>query len=241
MKSSIRTIIVDDEKHCVEILEYELRAFPDIEIIEKCADGREAITAIKMHKPDLVFLDIDMPFMNGFEVIRSLDEIDFEVIFVTAFDQFALKAFRYSALDYLLKPVDEEELKEAMAKVNHKNKSTIHQAQVDLLLNSLSDKMPKNSKLILPTQEGLEFVHLDDIIRCQAESNYTHVYLEDGRHLMMAKTLKDVEKLLEDSRFFRTHQSHLIHLDKIKRYARGEGGYIVMNDDSIVNVARGKK
>ena len=241
MKASIRTIIVDDEAHCVEILAYELRAFPEIEVVKTCSDGREAVQAIQEHNPDLVFLDIDMPYVNGFEVIRSLKEIDFDVIFVTAFDQFALKAFRYSALDYLLKPVDEEELQEAISKVKQKNKSKIEQKQVELLLTSLSDPKPAFSKLILPTQEGLEFVHLDDIIRCQADSNYTHVYLEDGRHLLMAKTLKDVERLLEDGRFFRTHQSHLIHLDKIKRYARGEGGYIVMKDDSIAHVARGKK
>lgn len=237
----IKTILVDDEDHCIDILKYELKSFPEIEILGSCNDGHEAVTLIKKEKPDLVFLDIDMPFMNGFDVIRALDGIHFNVIFVTAFDQYALKAFRYSALDYLLKPVEKMELKEAIEKVKKSSSQNIQKDQMDLLLNTITQPKPQYSKILLPAQDGLEFVALDDIIRAQADSNYTHVYLEGGRRLIISKALKQVEILLDDERFFRTHQSHLIHLNKIKRYARGEGGYLIMNDESIVSVARGMR
>jgi len=237
----IKAIIVDDEDHCIDILKYELKTFEEIEIIGTCDDGREAITMIRKLKPDLVFLDIDMPYVNGFDVIRAIDEINFTVIFVTAFDQYALKAFRYSALDYLLKPVEKSELAEAIEKVKKSNNHTIQQTQVDLLLNAIKDPQTSYSKILLPAQDGLEFVALDEIIRAKADSNYTHVYLESGRRLIISKPLKQIEKLIDDSRFFRTHQSHLVHLDKIKRYARGDGGYLVMKDESIVHVARGMR
>lgn len=237
----IRAILVDDEEHCVDILAYELKKFPEIKVIGTCANGQEAIAMIRAEKPDLVFLDIDMPYMNGFDVVRAIDAIDFNVVFVTAFDQYALKAFRYSALDYLLKPVESSELAEAIEKVKRNTNHSIQQTQVDLLLNAIGEPAQSYSKILLPAQDGLEFVALDEIIRCQADSNYTHVYLESGRRLIISKALKQVEKLLDDERFFRTHQSHLVHLDKIKRYARGEGGYLVMKDDSIVHVSRGMR
>ena len=240
-EQKIRAILVDDEPHCIDILQYELGKFPEIEIIGTCADGHEAVTMIRTEKPDLVFLDIDMPYMNGFDVVRAIDQIDFNVVFVTAFDQYALKAFRYSALDYLLKPVEHSELAEAIEKVKLINSHSVQQKQIELLLNAVRQPEKAYAKILLPAQDGLEFVALDDIIRCQADSNYTHVYLESGRRLIISKALKQVEKLLDDQRFFRTHQSHLVHLDKIKRYARGEGGYLVMKDDSIVHVSRGMR
>jgi two-component system LytT family response regulator len=239
--NQIRTILVDDEEHCIDILKYELESFDEIEIIGTCSDGHEALTKIQKEKPDLVFLDIDMPYLNGFDVIREVDPIDFNVVFVTAFDQYALKAFRYSALDYLLKPVEKSELAEAIEKVKRNTNHITQQNQVNLLLNAIESPRQEYSKILLPAQDGLEFVALDDIVRCQADSNYTHVYLQSGRRLIISKPLKQVEKLLDDDRFFRTHQSHLVHLDKIKRYARGEGGYLVMNDESIVHVARGMR
>lgn len=240
-ENKIRTIVVDDEEHCVDILLYELKSFEEIEVIGTCADGHEAVTMIRKEQPDLVFLDIDMPFMNGFDVIRAIDDIDFNVVFVTAFDQYALKAFRYSALDYLLKPVEKQELGEAIEKVKKNADHAVQQAQVDLLLQSIEHPKAGYDKILLPAQDGLEFVSLNEIVRCQADSNYTHVYLDSGRRLIISKALKQVEKLLDDDRFFRTHQSHLVHLDKIKRYARGEGGYLVMHDESIVHVARGMR
>lgn len=239
--NQIRTILVDDEDHCIDILKYELKSFEEIEIIGTCNDGHEAIAKIRKDKPDLVFLDIDMPYLNGFDVIREIDPIDFNVVFVTAFDQYALKAFRYSALDYLLKPVEKSELAEAIEKVKRSTNHITQQNQVNLLLNAIQSPKQEYAKILLPAQDGLEFVALDDIVRCQADSNYTHVYLQSGRRLIISKPLKQVEKLLDDDRFFRTHQSHLVHLDKIKRYARGEGGYLVMNDESIVHVARGMR
>ena len=241
MSLEIKTIMIDDEEHCMETLSFELKRFPEIKIIAKCSNGKTGIEKIKERKPDLVFLDIDMPYMNGFEVLRSFDRIDFNVVFVTAFDEFAIKAFKYAAVDYLLKPVDHEELGQAIEKVKVKKQQDLKELQVQLLLSNLKNPNQKINKIILPTSNGLEFLELDKIVYCKAESNYTHIYLKGKEHIMVAKTLKSIEELFEDPRFFRTHNSYLVNLNKIQRYVKGDGGYILMEDDSIVNISKSKK
>jgi two-component system LytT family response regulator len=233
--------MIDDEQHCIETLSFELEQFPNVEIIAKCSSGKEGIEQIKKLKPDLVFLDIDMPYMNGFEVLRSFEKVDFNVIFITAFDEFAIKAFKYAALDYLLKPVDHEELELAISKVKNVKQKEIKELQVEMLLNNLKGDHHDFKKIILPTSEGLEFIELDHIIYCKADSNYTHIFLQNGQRLVVAKTLKNIEQVFDNKRFFRSHNSYLINLDKIKRYVKGDGGYILMQDDSMVSISKSKR
>lgn len=241
MELNIKCIMIDDENHCIETLSFELEQFPEVEILAKCSNGKDGIAQINTLKPDLVFLDIDMPYMNGFEVLRSFEKVDFNVIFITAFDEFAIKAFKYAAVDYLLKPVDHEELALALSKVKSKKQKEIKELQVELLLNNLKNDTHKFKKIILPTSEGLEFIELDHIVYCKADSNYTHIFLKDGQRIVVAKTLKGIEQLIDDHRFFRSHNSYLINLDKIKRYVKGDGGYILMEEDSIVSISKSKR
>ena len=237
----IKAIIIDDELHCIETLRWDLENHcPEIEIIAQCQSAKEGKDLIAKLKPELVFLDIEMPVMNGFEMLESMPKIDFDFIITTAYDKFAIKAFKVSAIDYLLKPVDKDELKQAIAKVGQ-NKSPITQQQMDLLFSHLKSATLTFPKLALPTVEGIEFVDTSSIIKCQADSNYSRLLLKGGKEIMVSRTLKEIEEMLQGQSFFRIHQSHLVNLDEVKKYIRGDGGYVIMNDDSEVTVARSKK
>jgi len=174
-------------------------------------------------------------------VLDNIKEINFEIIFTTAYDKFAIKAFKVSALDYLLKPIDKEELRKAVDKVLQKEKAAISTKQMDILLNNLKDQSQPFPNLALPTLEGLEFIEVKNILRCEADSNYTKFYFTDGSSMLVSKTLREIEEMLGDYRFCRPHQSHIINLAYIKKYIKGDGGYVVMNDDFLVSVSRSKK
>jgi two-component system, LytTR family, response regulator len=237
----IKAIIVDDEKHCRETLSILLeRHCPEVKVLAECSSAELGLEAIRKHRPDLVFLDVEMPQMNGFELLQQLEDIPFKVIFATGYDEYAIKAIRFSALDYLLKPVDKEELKKAVAKAgNHQEPK--REAQLDILLQKLHPKPAGLQKIALPTLEGFELVPLEAIIKCESDSNYTHVFLKAGKKLLVSRTLKEIEELLKDHPFLRVHHSHLINLNEIVQYVRGEGGYVVMSDGSSVNVSRSRK
>jgi two-component system LytT family response regulator len=177
----IKAILIDDEEHCRESLSIQLARYcPEVSLLAACASAAEGLKAIEQHHPDVVFLDVEMPRMNGFELLQQFTGIPFGVIFTTGYDAYAIKAIRFSALDYLLKPIDKDELVKAIAKVNIKPTPTINQ-QFDILLEKLGDKPVKLQKIALPSLEGFELVQLESILRCESDSNYTYVYLKTGR------------------------------------------------------------
>lgn len=188
----------------------------------------------------MVFLDIQMQRETGFDLLTRLSSINFEVIFTTAYSEYAIKAFKFSAIDYLLKPIDIGELKASLDKVEKKLMGSISERLHELIQN-LKPPSKHGYKLALPTSDGLIFVKINDIIYCEASSNYTQIYSNDGRKHIVSRTLKEYEDLLTDHNFFRIHNSHLINLDCIKKYVRGEGGYVIMNNDISLDVSKRKK
>lgn len=237
----IKAVIIDDELNCVEMLEWLIKTYcPIVSISAMCTSGEDGIAAINKFKPDVVFLDIEMPKMNGFAMLERFDEINFDVVFTTAYNKFAIKAFRYSALNYLLKPVDPEDLQTTVKKLEQK-KSSVNKDQLNLLLDSMKSINPTVQRIALSTGDGLVFVNTTDIMYCQAESNYTNVVMTNGNRVLIAKTLKDIDETLSGKDFFRVHNSFLINLNQIKKFVRGDGGYILMNDDTHITVARSKR
>lgn len=237
----MRSIIVDDELKSRESLKILLEDFcKNVEVAALCQNVEEGIEAISIHKPDVVFLDIQMQRETGFDLLAKIKNIEFEVIFTTAYSEYAIKAFKFSAIDYLLKPIDIEELKRALGKVERKMNGSFSQ-RLEQLIQNLKPATPQNFKLALPTSDGLVFIKIDDILYCEASSNYTEIYCADGKKYIVSRTLKEYEDILTDHNFFRIHNSHLINLACIKKYVRGDGGYVVMNNDVSLDVSKRKK
>ena len=237
----IRAIIIDDERHCIETLHWQLEQYcPEVELVGECNSAEAGLQNIKEKKPDLIFLDIEMPRMNGFDMLESMEKIDFDIIFTTAYDQFAVKAFKVSAVDYLLKPIDKEELKHAIQKVTARKREPVNYDRLNLLFEQLNHSLVQK-KIAVPTMEGLEFIETDNIIHCKSESNYTNIFLLSGKSILISKTLKEVEEMLSGSNFYRIHHSHIINLNHIKKYVRGDGGYVVLINDEVINVSRSRK
>jgi two-component system, LytTR family, response regulator len=237
----LRSIIIDDEFKSREVLKSLVEQFCDgIEVCEVCRNGEEAIAAITTHKPDVVFLDIQLQRETGFDILQRLDKIDFEIIFTTAYSEFAIKAFSYSAIDYLLKPIDIELLRKAIEKARKRLVGSISE-RVAQLAQNLKGNSFKHSRLAIPSTDGLVFISVGDILYCEASGNYTNIYMDDQRKLIVSRTLKEYEDLLEDQDFVRIHNSYLINLNSIKRYIRGEGGQVVMKNDKVLDVSKMKK
>ena len=197
--------------------------------------------AIRQHTPALVFLDVQMPHMSGFDLLQHLDTINFSVIFVTAFDKYAIKAIKFSALDYLLKPIDIDDLQKAIRRFKE-IKTPDHTAnQLRNMFKNVTHQDGAFEKLAVPTLQGLEFLKVGDIIFCEADGNYTMVHLRDKQQLLVSKTLKEFENLLEESGFCRIHHSYLVNLAHIEKYERGEGGSVTMTDNYHIDVSRRKK
>lgn len=237
----MRALLIDDEILSLRTLERVLsRNCPDVEIIGEFSDPEAGRQAILRDRPELVFLDVEMPGMNGFDLLESFEELNFDIIFTTAYDEYALRAFKVSAMDYLLKPIDEEELIEAVNKVRQKLQHSISRQHMDLLLTNLNsdDNFPK---LAIPSLDGIEFVDVEDILHCEADRNYTIIHTISGGNYIFSKTLKEIEKLLPAKDFFRTHQSHLVNLRHIRKYLRGAGGEIVLSDGTAIKVAKSRK
>lgn len=237
----IKAIIVDDEPYCCETIASLLEDYcPGIEVTGIYHNGADALASILKQSPDLVFLDVEMPKMNGFEMLEQLPSINFDIIFTTSYDQYALKAIRFSAIDYLLKPVDREELQKAVQKVMQPSQRTITQ-QVEILMQKLHQPSKSISKIALPTMEGLQMIPVDQIISCESDSNYTILLLKNKKKLTVSATLKEIEESLEDHSFARVHRSYLVNLNEVEKYVKGEGGYLMMSDGSVINVSRYKK
>lgn len=231
--------IIDDELHCIESLEIHLEnLFPKMHIVYKTNKVQKALSEIPKLKIDLLFLDIQMPGLNGFQLLEQLPERDFDVIFITAYSQYAIQAFKAKAINYLLKPIDSEELKEAIeewktAKTKHKNTKD----QLNQLLQYLKKEGVLKSKISVPVSDGYEFIEVKNIEYCQSQSNYTKILLSNGSHLLISKTLKEVEKTLEPFFFIRVHQSYLINPNHLKKYHRRSGNYLIMQSGQEIPVS----
>lgn len=232
-------IIIDDELKGRIALSQKLHDYcKEVRLTGEAESGEEGIKLIQQLKPDIVFLDIEMPRMNGFEMLLKLPQKNFDLIFTTAYDQYAIKAIKYAAFDYLLKPIDIEELKIAVSKSNSPNRNT--EKRLEVLGQNLYGKAFLN-KIAIPSLEGLLFFNTSDIVHLEASRNYTTIYFQNAPKLIATKTLKDFEDMLPTDIFFRTHHSHLINLNYIKRYIRGDGGQIEMQDGAYIEVSRRKK
>ena len=237
----IKTIIVEDEKHNRELLERLLQQhFPDLDIIHKATNVSEGLAAIRHQQPALVFLDVEMPDGNAFDLLTQIKEIDFEIIFVTAYDHYALQAIRFCAIDYLLKPIKVPELVEAVNKVKNNLALKWENIRLKQLIQNL-DKKSGDKRLALPTADKTVFIPIREIIRCQGENNYTSFYLSSGERLLVSKTLKEFEEILQDYDFARVHQSHLVNLKMIESYHKNQGGYLIMQDGSKISISRHRK
>jgi two-component system LytT family response regulator len=237
----IKAMIVDDEPYCCEALSILLERYcPQIEVTGVYHSGAQALEPIRGQKPQLLFLDIEMPRMNGFELLEKIKDQNFQLIFTTSYDQYAIKAIRFSALDYLLKPIDREELQLSVRKVEQRLQAPLPQ-QIDLLFQRLQNPVNLFTRIAIPTMEGLQMVAVDQIVHCISDSNYTILTLKDRQKIVASRTLKEIEELLEEHPFLRVHHSHLVNLNEVDKYVKGEGGYLVMSDGASINVSRSRK
>jgi two-component system LytT family response regulator len=236
----LRAIIVDDEPKSLKNLEILIGRFvKNISVATTCRTVTEAIAAIEKYRPDIVFLDIQMQNETGFDLLSRIEHIDFEVIFVTAYSDFAIQAIKFSAIDYLLKPIDVEELKSAVKKVEDKRLGKVS-SRLRMLQDNLRGQT-NNHKIALPATDGLVFIPINQILYCEASSNYTVFHTMDKKQYVVCKTLKEYEELLMTHNFFRIHHSYLVNLDEIKKYVKGEGGHVVLNNNVSLDVSKRKK
>jgi len=239
----LKTVIVEDEDKSLAVLKYlvERHLAEQVEIIHAFSDPLKAKAYLESNAVDLVFLDIQMPRMNGFELLDSLTNIEFDLIFTTAFNNYATKAFRYYAIDYLIKPVIAEELIEAVKRVESRNSFRYGKQDLAQIFKAIDDQRDEFTRLAVPTKEGVEFIQMNDILRLEADGNYTFIYLTNGNKLYTSKTLKIFENLLPSARFYRPHQSHIINAQCMRKYVKNDGGYILMSDGAQIAIARSKR
>ena len=236
----IKAVLIDDEAHCLESLSMLLAdCCPQVEIVGRFSSSLKALDALRSLEPELVFLDIEMPLMNGFELLQHYQPVPFAVIFTTSFDQYAIKAIRFSALDYLLKPLEASELAAAVHRAQLKKAPT--EEQMHLLADKMQHPAVGLSRFAIPTAEGFELVAADQVLYCEAKDNYTCFYLKNKLKLLACRTLKEVEELLEDFQFLRVHHSYIVNINEVIKYIRGEGGYLVLSDGSNISVSRSRK
>jgi two-component system, LytTR family, response regulator len=236
----MKAVIVEDELHSRETLRNLIEEFcPDVEVSGMAGSVKEAVELIRQVKPNVVFLDIELQVGTGFDVLAQLSELTFDVIFTTAYEHYAIRAIKFSSLDYLLKPIDLEELQQAIDKARtHQNDFALKQ-QLEILLANMAGKGMK--RICLATADRLEFVHVGEIILCEASGSYTNIYLKGNRMIMVSKNLKEYETLLADENFMRVHNSYLINLREVKQFVKSEGGYILMNSDQQVSISPKKR
>jgi len=237
----IKSIIIDDERHCIDALKADLDKYcGNVEVCSTCSSGKEGILAIKKYKPRLIFLDVEMPWMNGFEMLEMLDHIDFCIIFTTAYDKFAAKAFRISAVDYLLKPIDAEDLKAAVKKAEEKILASEGAVNIQNLLNNIRQPA-QYQKIAFPQREGYEFIAAENILYCHAEGAYTYIHLTDRKKFLVSKTLGDIEEMLPSDIFQRIHHSTIVNLEHITNLIRSDGGYVMLNNGEKLMISKAKK
>jgi two-component system LytT family response regulator len=234
----IRTVLIDDETDSIRVLQKLLETYcPQVEVVGTAEGVETGLAIIQEMRPDLLFLDIEMTRGNAFDLLNQLRPLTFQVIFVTAFDNYAIRAFKYSVVDYLLKPVDIDELVNAISRVAERSKQRNIVDQMQLFLDNMGTYSLAQQKMAVPTLDGLIFINLKEVVRLEAKSNYTQINLENGEMLMATRTIKDYEDILPETLFCRIHNSHIINLQKIEKYHKGRGGYVVLEDGSEIEVA----
>jgi two-component system LytT family response regulator len=234
----IKTILVDDEVDSIRVIQRLLEnCCPKVSVVGTANGVESALELIRELKPDLVLLDIEMAQGNAFDLLNQLMPLNFQVIFVTAFDSYAIRAFKYSAIDYLLKPVDIDDLRNAIARVREKPESADFAEQMKILLSNVGVLQIAQQKMAIPTVTGLNFVPVQDILRFEAKGNYTVIYLSSGETIMATRTIRDYEEVLPDTVFCRIHTSHIINLTRIQKYQKGRGGSVIMEDGAVIEVA----
>lgn len=239
--TNLSAIIIDDESSSRNSLRQKLKSYcPDIEIVDICENGEDGIASIKLNNPDIVFLDVEMPRMNGFVMLQQLEQRNFELIFTTAYDHYAIRAIRECALDYLVKPIEIKLLMDAVERVQKKRELPAPDQRIEVLLQNLL-AAKNNHRIAIPSLEGLQFVETSEIIFVEAESNYSFITLQSGPRITVSKTLKDFEELLPSVCFIRIHHSYIINKDHIKKYLKGDGGQVLMSNGKLLDVARRKK
>lgn len=237
----LRTIIVDDEQHCIDRLKDLLKPYEsEVEILGSYRVYSKALSAIQKLKPECIFLDVQLGDRTGFELLKELTPVEVEVVFTTAYDKYAMEAFNFSALDYLLKPIDSADFDRSIQKLQKALAPQLSK-RLEVLFHNLQQDKNTNKRIAIPTIEGLTFISVADIVRCQADINYTHIFSINEKRLTVTKTLKQFEELLTDFDFFRVHNSHLINLAYIKKYTKGKGGMVEMTDGSEIEVSVRKK
>ena len=237
----LRSIIVDDELKSRETLRMMITSFcQGINVVATCQNVKEGMEAIQTFKPDVIFLDVQMQGETGFDLLSKLEGTKLDVIFTTAHSEYAIRALKSSAIDYLLKPIDIADLQMAVAKVGSKKETHLTE-RLQQLLQNLKSVRSENHKLALPISDGLIFIRAKDILYCKASGNYTEIFMIDGKKHLVSRQLKEYEDMLDTRDFFRIHHSFLINLNFVKSYVRGEGGHVVMSDNTSIDVSRRKK
>lgn len=238
-----RAIIIDDEQHCIDRLSKLLKenVAGELQILDYFKTVEDGISGIQKLQPDLVFLDVQINDKTGFDLLQQMPSVNFEVIFTTAFERYAVQAFKFSALDYLLKPVDADDLAAALQKLKEKISAKENNTRFDTLFHNLKNIQGISKRICVPVTTGLVFLQVSDIIRCQSDINYTTIFTKDKQKLVVAKTLKEFEEMLSDFNFYRVHNSHLINLAFIKSYNKGKGGFVTMTDNTDIEVSTRRK
>jgi two-component system, LytTR family, response regulator len=238
----LKAILIDDEENSISSLKEKLLTHcTQVKIIACCDNATKGIEAIDSLHPDIVFLDIEMPVMNGFLMLQQLTYKNFELIFTTAYDHYAIKAIRFSALDYLVKPIEIDDLKAAVLKAEEKRNHSYPNPQIELLVEQLISKKNNFSRIAIPTNEGLQFIRVEDIIYLEASSNYTHIFSTEKKKYIVSRTLKDFEDMLLTDTFIRIHNSYIINKNYVEKYIRGDGGQVVLSNNVTLDVSKRKK
>ena len=237
----LKAILIDDELNSLQNLQQKLEGFcPDVTIVATSQKPEEGLLLIRQHQPDVVFLDIEMPRMSGFRMLEELGEYDFDIVFTTAYNHYSIDAIRISAFDYLVKPIGIEDLQHAVERLSiSRNKQT--KEKIDILKKSLSDNRTQEDKIAISTSEGIEFIPIKNILHIESKSNYSKIYLPENKSITVTKILKDFEEMLLPYNFYRVHNSHLINLNYIKKYVRSEGGHVILQDGTAIDISRRKK
>jgi two-component system, LytTR family, response regulator len=238
----LKAVIVDDELASrAALANYIAKYCPEVIVAGFGDSVKTGLEAIRQHQPDILFLDVEMPYGNAFDLLERAGEINFETVFVTAFSHYAVKAIHFSAAYYILKPIDIDELIQAVQKIRLEKEKKQYSVHTQVLMENLRVVNKQLQKIVLPQMEGFEVIQVQDIIRCQANDNFTDFYLTNGTRTLICRTLKFYEDMLGDFDFLRVHKSHLINLQKVKKYLKGKGGQIIMSDDSVVEVSPQRK
>jgi two-component system, LytTR family, response regulator len=238
----LKAILIDDEENSISSLKEKLLTHcTQVKIIACCDNATKGIEAIDSLHPDIVFLDIEMPVVNGFLMLQQLTYKNFELIFTTAYDHYAIKAIRFSALDYLVKPIEIDDLKAAVLKAEEKRNHSYPNPQIELLVEQLISKKNNFSRIAIPTNEGLQFIRVEDIIYLEASSNYTHIFSTEKKKYIVSRTLKDFEDMLLTDTFIRIHNSYIINKNYVEKYIRGDGGQVVLSNNVTLDVSKRKK